>query len=165
MTISSERCPRATKPHTTNQLFAPIFSGALKGRKANWMGRLDLPHDLVFIDDAAAACVLLGETDGAYGQAWHIPGAGPVTGREFLTQVFAAAGRSPRVGVLPAWLVRLAGLFDKGAREMVELMYEFEEPLVLDGGKFAGAFPGFRYTTHAEAVGQTLDWFSRNWGS
>ncbi|MBI4277014.1 MAG: hypothetical protein HY660_01040 [Armatimonadetes bacterium] len=57
---------------------------------------------------------------------------------------------------------RLAGMLAPLAREMVELMYEFEEPLVLDGTRLAQAFPAFRCTPHQEAVRETLEWFRRN---
>ncbi len=39
------------------------------------------------------------------------------------------------------------------AEEMVELMYEFEQPLVLDGSKFANASPDFRYTPMGRRFG------------
>lgn len=97
----------------------------------------------------------------AWGLRWSMPGPGPVTGREFVDLCFAAAQKPPRVGTLGRWSMALAGLFVAGAREMGELMYEFEEPLVLDGGKFARAFPAFRYTPHPEAVSLTSDWFRR----
>ena len=76
------RFPDYYGPNVTNKLMAPIFEAALVGRKASWMGKLDVPHDLVYIDDAAVACVLLGTTESAYGQFWHVPGAGPLTGRQ-----------------------------------------------------------------------------------
>jgi len=44
-------------------------------------------------------------------------------------------------------------------RQMVELMYEFEELLVLDGSKLTGAFPSFEYTSRNDAVHHTVEWF------
>ena len=38
-------------------IVVPIFEAALAGKKASWLGKLDVPHDLVYIHDAAAACV------------------------------------------------------------------------------------------------------------
>ena len=49
-------------PNVTNRLIAPIFEAALAGKKAMWLGKLDVPHHMAYIDDAAAACVLLGNT-------------------------------------------------------------------------------------------------------
>jgi nucleoside-diphosphate-sugar epimerase len=153
------RFPDYYGPNVTNKLVAPIFEAALAGKKASWLGKLDIPHDLVYIDDAAAACLLLGATDSAYGQAWHVPGAGPITGRHFIEMAFKAAGKKPNIGVMGRGFFRFFGLFVPDAREVLELLYEFEKPLVLDGSKFARAFPSFKYTPHENAVRQTIEWF------
>lgn len=156
------RFPDFYGPNVINKLMAPIFQSALKGARAAWPGSLDVPHDLVFVDDAAAACVLLGATREAYGQAWHAPGAGPLTGRQFLEMAFRAAGTAPRGGTMGRLMFRFLGLLAPEAREMLELLYQFEEPMLLDGGKFARAFPDFRYTPHEDAVRQTVEWFRQN---
>ncbi len=156
------RFPDFYGPNVTNRLMAPIFRAALDGGNARWIGKLDVPHDLVYIDDAARACILLGSTEAAQGQVWHVPGAGPLTGRQFLRMVFEAAGTPPRISTLSGWTMRFFALFNVDAREMGELLYEFEEPLILDGGKFARAFPSFWYTPHTEAIRRTLEWFRQH---
>lgn len=52
--------PDFYRPNFTNRLFGGMFVAALSGKKAQWIGKLDVPHDLVFVDDAARACILLG---------------------------------------------------------------------------------------------------------
>jgi nucleoside-diphosphate-sugar epimerase len=156
------RLPDFYGPNVTNRLMAPKFRAALVGGTARWIGKLDVPHDLVYIDDAARACILLGSTEAARGQVWHVPGPGPVTGRQFLRMVFEAAGTPPRIGTLSGRAIRFFALFSVDAREMGELLYEFEEPLILDGGKFAQAFPSFGYTPHTEAIRRTLEWFRQH---
>jgi hypothetical protein len=42
---------------------------------------------------------------------------------------------------------------------VLENLYQFEEPFVLDGGKFEGAFGAFEVTPHREGVGETVGWF------
>jgi nucleoside-diphosphate-sugar epimerase len=153
------RFPDYYGPNVTNKLMAPIFEAALRNKKASWPGKLDVPHDLVYIDDAAAACVLLGTTESTFGQVWHVPGAGPLTGRQFIEMAFKAAHGAVNVGVMGRGFFRFVGLFVPDAREMAELMYEFEAPLVLSGDKFARAFPSFKYTSHEDAVSRTVEWF------
>src|SRR5713101_5271440 len=77
---------------TSLRLFAPIFE--------KWIGKLDVPHDFVFIDDAAAAAIMLAGAEELPGQVWHVPGPGPLTGREFVEMVFQMAGTRPSVGVM-----------------------------------------------------------------
>ena len=153
------RFPDYYGPNVTNKLMKPIFMAALSGKKAGWVGNLDVRHDLVFIEDAAAACIMLGETASAYGEVWHVPGAGSIMGREFINMAFRAAGNKPNIGLLSGRSIRVAGLINSDAREMIELMYEFEEPLVLDGSKFSTKFPLFKYTSHEEGIRKTINWF------
>ena len=155
--------PRFPDPYgqfVTDRVFGPVFENALRGKPAPWFGNLDVMRDLLYVDDAAAAAVLVGRTPDAYGQVWHVPGAGPMTPRDFIDKVYRAAGHEPRIHTLSPSLVRLKSMVDAETREFLEFRYLFEKPSMLDGGKFAAAFPDFRYTPHATAIERTLDWFS-----
>jgi nucleoside-diphosphate-sugar epimerase len=153
------RFPDYYGPNVTNNLMKPIFMAAVSGKKARWIGNLDVPHDFVFIEDAAAACIMLGETADAYGKVWHVPGAGPITGREFIEFTFKAADNKPNIGLSSKHLIRVAGLMNPEIRELIELMYEFEEPLVLDGSKFSTKFPLFKYTPHEKGIKKAIYWY------
>ena len=59
--------------------------------------------------------------------------------------------RAPRV------LFQVLGLFDPAMREMVEMLYEFEKPFVLDHSAFAQAF-GEDATPLREAIRRTVRW-------
>jgi nucleoside-diphosphate-sugar epimerase len=154
------RMPDFYGPGVTNELYGGVFRAALRGRRALWLGRRDQPHDLLFVEDAARACVALAECEEAYGQSWHVPGAGPLTGQALVEQVCAAAGQPARLQVAGRLVLRLLGLFNPVVRELPELLWQYEQPLELDGRRFAAAFPEFRYTPHAEAIRRTLAWFA-----
>ena len=156
------RMPDFYGPNITNRTYGGAFQAALKGKKAEWIGKLDQPHELVYINDAAAACVLLAGTEAAYGQVWHVAGAGPLTGRQFIETIFRQAETAPHIGTINAAMLRLVSPFMPLAGEMVELMYEYNEPYMMDGSKFASAFPDFRFTPHEEAIRCTLDWFRQH---
>ena len=145
--------------NVTNPVFAPIFEGALAGKSPAWPGKLDVPHSLIYVDDAAEAAILLGGSEDAYGQVWHVPGPEALTGRQFIELVFREAGKPARARALSGTMFRLFGILIPDAAEMVEILYQFEQPMVLDGSKFARAFPDFKYTPHQEAVRRTLEWF------
>lgn len=155
------RFPDIYGPDVTNPLVSPIFQSALAGKEAGWPGRLSVPHDLLFVEDAAKACVMLAETEDAFGQVWHVPGPGPLTGHQFMEMVFDAAGRPPKTRSLGKLLFRLFGILIPDAGEMVEMLYLFEHPMVLDGKKFARAFPHFEYTSHRDAIRLTVEWFRK----
>ena len=67
---------------------------ALRGKRARWLGSLDQPHTLNYLEDMARALVTLGERDEADGQVWHLPAAEPLTGRQFL-DAGVRGGRAP----------------------------------------------------------------------
>lgn len=153
------RFPELYGPYIVNPFMLPKFQAAVSGSTATWPANLDVPHDLLFAEDAAKAAILLAEETGAFSQVWHIPGPSPLTGRQFLEMVFAAAGNKPRMRTVGRGLFKLFGVFIPDAGEMVELLYQYEQPLLLDGRKFAARFPDYSYTPHQEAIGRTVDWF------
>jgi hypothetical protein len=48
---------------------------------------------------------------------------------------------------------------------MVEVMYQFEQPFVLDGSKFAEAYPDFEYTPHDIGIADTVEWYKAFFGN
>lgn len=151
------RYPDYYGPNVTNRVFGPIFNGALQAKTISWPVKLDVPHDLVYIQDAARAAVLLAES-GEEGE-WHISGSGAIEGRQFLNIIQDEADSPRKCRALPGWAVRLAGIFDKEAKEFHELLYEFEYPLLLNENKFMKRFPEYSPTPYKEAVKETLGWF------
>lgn len=154
------RYPDYYGPNVTNRVFGPIFSGALKSKTIAWPAKLDVPHDLVYIKDAARAAILLADS-GEAGE-WHISGSGAIEGREFLHIIQDEADSPRKCRVLPGWAVGMAGIFDKEAKEFYELLYEFEYPLLLNEHKFMTRFPEYSPTPYKQAIQETLSWFQAN---
>lgn len=147
-------------PMVTDSFIADIAEAALQDKQAFWYGRLDVPFDLLYVKDAAAACVLLSEVEQSADDnpAWHVPGAGPVTGRRFIEMAFQAAGHKPKMGVRSRLMLSALGIAVPGIKELLELLYEFETPTLMDGSRFAAAFPDFRYTPCEEGVAEMIAW-------
>lgn len=138
-----------------------VFTAALTKQKAWWYGSLQMPYDLIYADDAATACLLLGGSEDASSQVFHVPGAGPLTGEQFISMVFRAADAQPSMGSRTRRAFQLLGLIYPPAHAIQEILYEFENPLVMDGGKFSRTFPDFHYTPHEQAIEETLEWFKQ----
>jgi nucleoside-diphosphate-sugar epimerase len=139
-------------------LGARFFDALLAGKSVQWIGRLDMPHTHSYIDDFGRGLVTLGARPEALGQSWHIPAAEPLTGHEFLKMVFDEAGIQGKITRVTPAMLRLVGLFNPLAREALEMAYEFAQPFIMDGAKFARAFGGTP-TPHQEAIRQTVVWF------
>ena len=97
--------PRGTGTTAGDNLMKP----ALRGKRARWLGSLDQPHTLNYLEDMGRALVTLGERDEADGQVWHLPAAEPLTGRQFLTLVYEAAGHPAEARRRPRTMIRLVG--------------------------------------------------------
>jgi nucleoside-diphosphate-sugar epimerase len=136
-----------------------LFRAALAGRTVRWVGRLDQPHSLSYLEDVAAGLVTLGEREEADGRAWHLPAADPLTGRQFLQLVVEATGGRSRIATNSATMTRLAGVFVPFIREVGEVLHEFQAPYVLDWSRFRQAFGPVTPTPHPEAVARTVAWF------
>jgi nucleoside-diphosphate-sugar epimerase len=150
---------------TTSTVGENIMRPALSRKRTRWLGSLDQPHTLNYLEDMARALVTLGERGVADGQVWHLPAAEPLTGREFLALLFEAAGRPPKIGVATRPMIRIVGLFNPLLREVNETLYQFERPFVSDASKFQRAFGPFDPTPHPEAVGRTVEWFRRRYAA
>lgn len=136
-----------------------VFGAALAGKTVRWPGSLDTPHQFNYLPDMARALVTLGEREEADGQAWHLPAAAPITGRKFMDLVSAELGRPIKASATPKTMLRAVGLFSPFVREVVETVYQFEEPFFADASRFERTFGPFEPTPHEEAVARTAAWF------
>ena len=154
------RAPELYGPRVESLLGPNLFGAALAGGTARWVGDLDVPQTPLFIDDFARGLITLGERAEALGAVWHIPTAPPITGRAFTRLIFEEVGQPPKVGAIGHTAIRALGLLSPVAREGAELVYQFEAPYVVDGGKFRRAFGGAA-TPHREGIRRTLAWYRR----
>ncbi len=138
-----------------------VFYPALAGKKAQVMGDPDQPHTFSYIPDIAAGLVTLGLNDAADGRAWHLPNDITITPRQVIAKVFAAAGTEPRISAMPRSMVSLIGMFNGPLREIKEVLFEFEEPFIVDSSDFESTF-GQTATPLDEAIRATVAWFRAN---
>jgi len=135
-----------------------VFPAALQEKTASAVGSLDQPHTYTYIDDFGKALVTLGERDEALGRAWHVPNAETLTQRRLITMIFDEIGAPPRMSGMGKFMMRLGGLFITGARETVEMMYEFEKPFIVDDSQYNQTF-GNHATPLRDAIRATVAWY------
>ena len=138
-----------------------VFPAALAGKAVQVLGNPDLPHTYSYMPDIGKALVILGEEEQALGQVWHIPSAATVTTRQFLQMVGEAIGTPVRVQTTPKLLLQLLGLFNGALREVLEMIYQFEEPFIVDGSKFTQTF-GQQATPLPAAIQATVAWWRQH---
>ena len=130
---------------------------ALRQNKTAWMpGPLDVPHTYTFTDDAARTLVALALEPRAWGHAWHTPSPAPMTARQLLTRVAELAGLpGPTLRSYPEFAVRMAGLWDKLAKEFMEVRYQHARPFIMDSSRVTAEF-GLTATPLDDAIRATL---------
>lgn len=75
-----------------------------------------------------------------------------------LFRLRAAAGHPPRARAAGRGMVRALGLFSPLLRELVEMMYLFETPVILDDAKLRAVLPDVRHTPYDEGIRATIAW-------
>lgn len=138
-----------------------LFYPALEGKTYQCLGKPDLLHTYSYVPDIGKGLVILGEHDVALGQVWHLPSAKAVTTRQFAAMIYAETGHPLHIQAAPRLLIQGMGLFMPMMRELAEMIYEFEEPFVVDHSKFAKAFGDYA-TPLADAIGTTVKWYREN---
>lgn len=135
-----------------------VFQRLMKGRRAQWLVNPDAVHSFTYVPDAARALALLATDDNSWNQVWHLPTASPaMTGAELIHRAAAILQRPARYQVLPAWMVRLGGLFDRTTAELHEMLYQYAFDYRFDSSKFERAYH-FTPTSYDEGIQATAHW-------
>lgn len=154
------RYPDFYGPNVLNALIAPIFDGAISGKGCRWPIDADLPHQFIFVDDAATAMIRMVETPAAHGVPVHIPGPGPIPPREFVRLAYTEGGNPVKLSVFGRGAWRVAGTFNPEIRGALEMAYLFETPVVLGGSRYdslLGEAPPA--TPYSDGIRRTVAWF------
>ncbi len=138
-----------------NRAFYPL----LNEKAGEVLGRTDIPHTYTYTKDFGKALVILGERAEADGQVWHVPNDMPRITQGELIKMFAEEAGVPvktySIGKLGWYMI---GLFVPIAKEWAEMMYEFDQPFIVDSSKFEKTF-GMKATPMKDAIKETVAWY------
>ncbi|MDN3558158.1 SDR family oxidoreductase [Halomonas maura] len=143
---------------THSALGESFFKAALSGKPANLLGNVDLPHTYTYIKDFAGALVKLSDHEDALGQVWHVPNAPTMTTRQLVSMVEQHIGRPIKIRAVGKSMVALLGVFNPMLREVKEMMYEWEQPYIVEHKRYAERF-GDDSTPHDMAIKETIEWY------
>jgi nucleoside-diphosphate-sugar epimerase len=141
----------------TSVLTETVFNPLSKGKKANWMSSVNFKHSYTYTPDAGKATALLGNSEKAYNQVWHLPTAeNPLTGREWIDTIASEMGILPKYQVATKFIVNLLGLFNPIMREMPEMMYQYDRDYIFNSDKFTNQF-AFEVTPYREGIREIIN--------
>lgn len=129
-----------------------VFNPLSKGEKANWFESIDFKHSFTYTVDAGKATAILGNTETAYGQIWHLPTASnPLTMTQWIEKIAVKFNVEPQFQLLPKQLVAEYGASNIFMREAVEMMYQYDRDYVFDSSKFEKEF-SFEPTSYEQGI-------------
>jgi nucleoside-diphosphate-sugar epimerase len=103
------------------------------GKSVQLIGRTDQPHTWTYTGDVAKTLAWAGSDHRAAGRAWHVPSNPARTQGQVVADLAAAMGVAvPRIRTAGHLQLRIAGLFSPTIGELVEMLYEFDRPFVMD---------------------------------
>jgi len=145
-------------PNAEIGLANPIFRAAIAGKTANWVGPVNTPHEFVYVPDAGPVIAELASRDDTYGEAWNYGGPGEINTMDFITRIYRAAGRAPKYRAFGAGFLKIMGWFNAEMRELPEMLYLQETPVILDDSKLIKKLGQVHKTSYDEGIKQTLGW-------
>jgi nucleoside-diphosphate-sugar epimerase len=152
------RLPDFYGPGAENSLAHLVFSAALAGKTANWIGPVNTPHEFVYVPDTGPVILDLGQCADCYGEAWNFAGAGPINTIDFISRVYRAVGRAPTYRTAGRGLLSIMGWFSPLYRELPEMLYLQETPVLLDDSKLLARFPQTHKTPYDAGIAKTIAW-------
>ena len=146
---------------TDSSQLGRVIPRILAGKPVRVLGNPDLAHSWTYVPDVTRALVTLGTDPRAWGHAWHVPTAPPVTQREMIETFARIAGVAvPKVGTLPDLALRAVALASPMVRRLRDISYQVDRPFVVDSSRFTSTFGG-EATTIPDALRET----SASWKS
>ena len=147
--------PRVRAAHAGERMVPNLLAG--KGVQV--IGSAEQPHSFTYVPDLAAAMIKAAQTPSLWNRVWHAPTGPALTQRSIATSFAVAAGvETPKVSAVPGWILRAAGVFSAGMRELAEILYQFERPFVMDSRVSQEAL-ALKPTPHHEAARDTVAWW------
>jgi len=150
------RAPEFYGPGKTQSITnATIFENIKMGKKPKVFLRDDKLRTLIFTPDASRAMALLGNTNDAYNQTWHLPCDDQrLTYKQFIALISDVYRKAIPYTVLAKWLLNIVALFDKNAKETLELLPRYQVDNLFDSSKFKKRFPKFEVTRYRAGIEQ-----------
>jgi nucleoside-diphosphate-sugar epimerase len=161
--VLNVRLPDFWGPNVLNDGIKPIFMNALNKKALPWSSKADIPHQMVFTKDAAEMMVRLMKKGVVKPyENYNYGGYIHPTLKGFLNQISRLANAPEKIQVYPKWLFSVLGIFMPVMKEVKEMLYLFENSVILDDNKVRKLFPDFKETPLNEAITETLAWFKKN---
>lgn len=151
------RAPEFYGPEKTQSITNTMIFSNIKAKQ-----KLKIPisdstlRTLIWTPDAIRAMALIGNTDDAYGQTWHLPCDRSLTYKEMINIADKIENEKLSYSIIKLWKFKVGSLFNKNAKELLELLPRYEVDNLFNSDKFKKRFPSFPVTSFESGIKQIL---------
>jgi len=147
-------------PNAENTILHETLKNVVLNKSANFVGDMKVSREFIFTLDGAKAMVELALREDTYNQNWNIPSAHPITGEEIIEILRKEVGYKKPIRTVSKTMIQFIGLFQPFMREMVEMLYLTEDPVILTGEKYEAVIGPVPKTPYIEGIKDTLNWMN-----
>jgi hypothetical protein len=113
----------------------------------------DTLRTLIWTPDASRATALIGNAPDAYNQTWHLPcDDNRLTFKQIIEHASSVCGRAIHYKVINTFSLKLASLFNKNIKEILELLPRYQQDNIFSSDKFKRRFSEFQITTYKKGI-------------
>ena len=136
----------------TSMLTETVFNKLSQNKKADWFDSINKKHSFTYTPDAGKATALLGNSNEAFGQVWHLPTApNPFTAEEWINNIASELSVESKVRVTSKSMIKILGLFIPIMKELSEMFYQYDRDYVFNSEKFESKFD-FKPTPYIDGI-------------
>ena len=140
-------------------LYQAVLKRMLAGKAPKSICRVDVGHTYAYTLDNGRALVNLALDESAFGQVWHLPVGAPVTIQQVTAMFNGILSTNVKPLVLPRPIRPVLTWFVKPLREILEVLYQFDEPYIMSDQKFRERYPDFKVTPYVEGLRAMVESF------
>jgi nucleoside-diphosphate-sugar epimerase len=118
-----------------------VTPAVLAGQPATFPGNPDVAHSWSYVGDVADTLVAVALGGDGWGRSWHVPSLSTLSARALTDRLAEVTGSpSPQLAGLSAKQLREAGQANPLLSEVVEMLYLYQRPLMLDSSATQAQF-------------------------
>jgi len=148
-------------PNAENTILYETLKSVVKGKKANFVGNMKVAREFLYTFDGAEAMIGLALRPDTYNQNWNVPAVQAITGEQLVTILREITGYSKEVRTISKAMIRFIGIFSPFMKEMVEMMYLTEKPVILSGEKYEKEIGILPRTSYKVGLQETVLWLNK----
>jgi nucleoside-diphosphate-sugar epimerase len=135
-----------------------IFENIKQEKKLKVPLKDNTKRTLIWTPDASRAMALIGNTPDAYNQTWHLPcDDNRLSYKELINLASKIYQEDFKYTTIKMWMFQVSSLFNKQAKELLELLPRYNYDNIFISDKFKKRFPKFIFTTYQEGINKIKD--------